>query len=115
MKMIKTDHIANGRQVGGDYFQLQYLRKYNKTLQEYIKDIDLNAYYIFKSTDRQRLVTIDEFMEFKYSVYIFFKKELYNIENILDWCNWMKSIGGIKFLHKPTPPFNPYNKIIIRQ
>ena len=111
---MKTDHIVNGRQVGGDYFRLIFIRKSNKTLQEYIKDIDLNAYYILKYTRHQILVSIEELIEFKYSGYIFFKKELYNIENILDWCNWMKSIGGIQYLTKPTPPFNP-QKIIIRQ
>ena len=114
---MKTDHIVNGRQVGGDYFSLIYARKFNKTLKEYIKNLDLNAYYILKSTGHQRLVTIDEFMEFKYAGYIFFKKELYNIENILEWCEWFKintNRNGIQYLSKPTPLFNP-QKIIIKK
>jgi len=111
---MKTDHIENRRQVGGDYFKLTYARRSNKTLQEHIKNLDLNAYWIMKATRHQILVSIEELIEFKYSGYIFFKKELYNIENILDWCNWMKSIGGIQYLTKPTPLFNP-QKIIIKK
>jgi len=37
----------------------------------------------------------------------FFKKELYDVDKILEWIDWFKMIGGIKYLVKPTPPFNP--------
>lgn len=112
--MIKTDHIANNRRVGGDYFELKFLRSSNKKLSEYLTQFSREDYWILKATRHQEMINIEEFLEFKYSCYIFFKKDLYNINEIFEWINWFKDKGGVQFLHKPTPPFSP-EKIIVRK
>ena len=111
---MKTDHISNNRVVGGDYFFLQYMRKSNKTLQSYLDKFNRDDYHIVKATRNQKVVSYDELLDFKYSCYIFFFKEKYNIDNILEWVNLEIITQGFQFLVKPTPPFPPTN-IIIKQ
>jgi len=108
---MKTNHISNGRKVGGNYFYLVYDRRVSNTpLKYYLDKFNHEDYYILKSTKNQRLITYDELLEFKYSGCIFFRKDLYNIESILEWCDLKLFI----FINKPTPPFSP-SKIIIKQ
>jgi hypothetical protein len=109
--MNKT--ISNCRKVGGEYFRLIYLRKSNKKLSDFLT-FNFDEYWCFKSTSNQRLITYEEFLEFKYSSYTFFRKDLYSLDRIIEWVDWCIIIGGIQFLIKPTPTFNP-NKIIIRK
>jgi hypothetical protein len=53
-------------------------------------------------------------MDFKYSGYMFFKKDLYDKEYINIWLDYYyEYIDEIKFLDKPFPPFHP-QKIIIK-
>jgi len=104
---LKTNHMVNGRPVGGDYFKLMYARKSNKKLEDYLPLFNKEDYYILKSTYHQRLVTYDDLLEFKYACYVFFKKDLYDIDKIIEWVDYLKSIGGVQYLDKPTPPFNP--------
>ena len=107
---MKTNHISNGRKVGGNYFYLVYDRRVSNTpLKYYLDKFNHNDYHILKFTNNQRLITYDELLEFKYCEYAFFKKDLYNIESILEWCDTFM----IKFLVKPTAPFSP-SKIIIK-
>lgn len=108
--MLKTNHIDNRRDVGGDYFKLLYIRKCNMTLQEHLNNFNKEEYWILKSTGNQRLVTYDDMITFKYSNYILFKKDKYDINIILEWCDFIKPI---QYLDKPTPPFSP-TKIIIK-
>ena len=104
---LKTNHIENRRPVGGDYFRLGYDRICNKTLESHLKKFNYNDYYILKSSGHQRLVTYDDLLEFKYACYVLFKKDLYDIDKIIEWVDYLKSIGGVQYLDKPTPPFNP--------
>lgn len=106
--------IVNRRPVGGDYFRLINVRTSNKYLIDFLPLFNFMDYWCYKSSGHQRLVTYDDLLEFKYSDYIFFKKERYSKEHIDLWITWMKSIGGIQFLHRPLPPFDP-TKIIIRK
>ena len=109
--------ITNCRPVGGDYFRLIYLRKSNKTLNYYLDKFDFSDYWCFKCTNIQKLINYEEFLEFKYASYTFFKKDLYDVNKILEWVEWSKITfngNGLQYLVKPTPPFNP-NKIIIRK
>ena len=105
--------INNARKVGGDYFRLINVRSSNKKL-DYFLTFNKEDYYIFKTTRLQKEVTYEEMLEFKYSGYIFFKKSLYDKEQILKWIEYFKDVYGMFYLVKPTPPFNP-NKIIIRK
>ena len=103
------------RELGGDYFLIKYIRKSKLYLKDFIDKFNFDEYYCFKASRIQRLITdYQEFLDFKYSSYIFFKKELYDLEHFNFWLEYMKTIGGIKFLVKPLPPFNPYKKIIVK-
>lgn len=105
--------IGNIGIIGSDYFRLWYSRKYNNKLDFYLNQFNFDDYYCFKATRHQRIVVYDEFIKFKYSAYIFFKKNKYDIDYINIWIEWLSGMGGIQFLHKPFPPFHP-NKIIIK-
>ena len=107
---MKTNHISKINKIGGDYFRLFYLRASNTPLKYYLDKFNHEDYYILKSTRNQRLITYDELLEFKYCGCIFFRKDLYNIESILEWCDLKLFI----YLVKPTPPFSP-SKIIIKE
>ena len=111
--MNKT--IENSRPVGGDYFKLSHNRKSKKYLKDYIDKFNHNDYYIFKSTNKQKLVSYEDLLEFKYSQYIFFKKDIYDINHIIEWLNFKgERFNRLCFyLDKPFPPFNP-DKIIIK-
>lgn len=80
----------------------------------YYLTFDPEVYNIIKGTRHQKLVTYDEFLDFKYSSYVFFKKDKYDINKILNWVNYFIELGGVQYLVKATPPFNPM-KIIIRK
>jgi len=112
---MKTDHIENARVVGGDYFRLIYVRKSNKTLQSYLDKFNPSDYHIVKCSSRQKVVSYEEMLEFKYSGYIFFLKELYDVNDILEWMSKdFNPQQSFCYLVKPTPPFS-YNKVIIKQ
>ena len=106
-KEERTNHIENVRPVGGDCFKLMYARRSNETLESHLKKFNYNDYWVLKSSGHQRLVTYDDLLEFKYASYIFFKKDLYDIDKIIEWIEYFKSMGGVQYLDKPTPPFNP--------
>jgi len=113
-KNMTSKTILNIRKVGGYYFTLYYLRRSELTLDFYLNQFNEEDYWIYKSTDKFREVTYEDLLEFKYANYIFFKKDIYNKEHIDKWVEFIDSIGGIKFLNKPFPPFNP-SKIIIKK
>lgn len=115
INMTMTDKtIENARIVGGDYFRLAYVRKSQYKLDYYTNQFNWDDYWCYKSTNNQKYIPNEQdFQDFKYSCYIFFNKDLYNKDNIDMWIEYMKSIGGIQYLNKQLPPFNPYKKIII--
>lgn len=112
MNNIKT--IENCRQLGGDYFKLIHSRRSNLYLKDFIDKFNFDDYWCFKTTDKQRICNYEDFLEFKYSGYTFFRKDLYDVNRILEWIDWFRDLGGIKYLVRPTPPFPP-QKIIIRK
>ena len=106
--------ISNGRIVGGDYFKLFYLRQSNKKLTDFLPLFNFDDYWCYKTTDRFREVDYQDFINFKYGGYTFFRKDLYKKEDLDRWNEYITGLGGIKYLVKPTPPFPP-EKIIIRK
>lgn len=116
--MNEINTISNRREVGGDYFIFMKYEKCNTHLIDFINLFNFDDYWCYKSSNRQKLVTQEEFLEFKNSCYIFFKKELYDTNKINEWVDFIHNVGGypkgIQFLVKPVPPFNP-NRIIIRE
>lgn len=111
MNNIKT--IENLRKVGGEYFIFFYSRRSKFNLDYFTNQFKWNDYWCYKSTRNQRYISELEFQDFKYSGYIFFRKNLYNKDYIDMWINYIRNIGGINYLDKPLPPFNPNTKIII--
>lgn len=67
--------------------------------------------------DRFLISSTKERLEFKYSTYIFFKKDLYNKECIDMWIEFLSKIRNLRvyYLDKPFPPFNPEDKIKIKK
>ena len=110
MNEIKT--ISNRRKVGGDYFKLIYDRNSKKQLKDFISLFNPDDYHIMKTTNSQRIVNSEEFLEYKYSGYTFFKKDKYNLQHIENWLEYIIDMGGINYLIKPLPPFSPNNIII---
>lgn len=106
--------IKNIKKVGGDFFILYYLRKSELTLYFYLNQFNPDDYWIYKSTRMFREVSYQELLEFKYAGYIFFKKDLYDKEYIDIWIEFVNILGGIQYLNKPFPPFQP-SKIIIKK
>jgi hypothetical protein len=109
MKLLEHRGIVNG-----DWFFLYYLRVSNISLDFYLKQFNIDDYWIYKYSNKQKLVSIEEFMKFEYAGYIFFRKELYDKEHIELWVLKFNNFTGIQFLHKPLPPFSP-TKIIIKK
>ena len=113
---LKTDNIRIVKS-GFFHFTLQYHRtfEYRKPLDYWLNILNINDYWIYKMTSKQRIVSIEEFMDFKYAGYIFFKKEKYNKDDINKWLDYYyENIDEIKILSRPLPPFPP-TKIIIKK
>ena len=104
----------NSRPIGGDYFSIKYYRKYKTTLVDFINKFKFDDYWCYKITDRQRLISEEDFLKFKYSGYIFFKKDKYDKDKIQEWIDWsLINNIYIQYLNNPTPPFSN-KKIIIK-
>ena len=101
------------RKVGSDWFKLIYSRRSIYKLSHFL-NFNPNNYWIYKATNYQRLVSYEDVLEFKYACYMFFKKDLYDKEHIDKWIKYINELGGIQYLVKPFPPFDPEEKIIIR-
>jgi hypothetical protein len=107
-------NIINARKVGGDYFRLYHVRKGGKSLQFYLDKFNFNCYLIYKQSRHQKKVEYSEVLDFNSAGYLFYRKDLFDEKQIQIWLDYLKDIGGIQFLNKPLPPFNP-DKIIIRK
>ena len=99
-----------------DCIRFSFTRGAKFTLEHHIKDLnlELDDYYILKASAKFKIVSIIEFLEFKHCGYMFFKKDKYDINHINLWLNWIHNNGGVNFVTKPFPPFNP-SLIIIKK
>ena len=108
MSELRTIEIRKG--IG--WFRIIKDRRSKYLLDDYLKTINMNEYHIYKSTGRQRAVDIEDVINFKYSGYIFFSKEIYKKEDIEDWLMKIKELGiTVMYLSKPFPSVN-YLKLI---
>ena len=106
--------IENRRQLGNDYFKFIYSKKSINKLSDFIDKFKFDDYWCFKITGRQRLISEEDFLKFKYSGYIFFKKDKYDKDKIQEWIDWsLINNIYIQYLNNPTPPFSN-KKIIIK-
>lgn len=109
--------ISNCRKVGGDYFRLINTRTSNLYLKDFVDKFNFDDYWCFKTTNVQKLVNYQDFLDFEYASYTFFRKDLYHVDRILKWIEWSRIVfngSGLYYLAGPTPPFPP-QKIIIRK
>lgn len=106
--------IGSARQPRSDYFKLTRSRRSNKNLQFYLDQFDHKDYWIYKSCRTFKEVSYNDLLEFKYSGYIFFNKDLYSKDHIEDWIGYCKKDNLFLFLDKPFPNFDPYKKIILK-
>ena len=77
--MNTTKTLENRRAAGSDWFKLIYARRSDLYLKDYLDKFNFDDYWCFKATNSQRLISYEDFLDFKYSSYIFFKKSSYNL------------------------------------
>lgn len=96
---------------------LIYSRKSTKNLQFYLYQFNPYDYWIYKSTRMFKRVEYQDLLEFKYSGYTFFRKDIYNKEDIDRWIEFLQGIKGGDFLYfdKPFPPMEYMEKIKIKK
>ena len=96
------------RKVNGDFFSICKLNNRGKDLDTYTSGFNPDDYYIYKSTDKFKEVSIKEFLDFKFARYCFFKKEIYDKNWIDIWIEWFhKNRFRILYLSVPPPPYLP--------
>ena len=103
--------------ISNDYFGFEYNRKSTKTLKDYIDMFNVDDYWIYKYSNKQKLVSVEEFITFINMGYMLFRKDKYDKEYINLWLReffYKGGRSGIQFLVKPTPPFDP-EKIKIKK
>ena len=111
MNEIKT--IERDRK-GNDYFGLIRCRRSNLYLKDLLTLFNIDDYYIMKRSGKQRIVSIEDVKEFRHAGYTFYRKDLYDLEHIENWLDFINNdLGSLPYLTKPLPPFSP-NKIIIK-
>jgi hypothetical protein len=107
--------ITNAKNVGGDYFVFNYSRRSKNNLQYFLEQFDINDYWIYKSSNTFREVTIEEFYEFKYSGYILFRKDVFNNVYINEQIKKLYEIRPSRttpnYFNKPLPSIEFLNKI----
>ena len=95
-----------------------YCEKYTLTSEQLMDELNkynLDNYYIYKATRKQKPSSIEDLKDFKYASFILFKKDKVNIKDINYWINWItKEFNGIMYLNKPFPPKQIINRIIIK-
>jgi Uma2 family endonuclease len=107
--------ISNTKKVDSDYFRLNHLRTSNKKLDYYLKQFNIEDYWIYKSARKQYKVTIQDLYDFNYSSYIFFKKDKYDYKEIDESLKLIWEKLTFMYLDKPLPPLEIIDKIKIKE
>ena len=103
---------------GDNWFKIIKSNRLKITIEEFFKDnpFNIDDYYIYKATNKFGIVNKEDFFNFNYSGYIFFKKQLFIKEDIDIFIEWIyNNFGSIQYLSKPLPPKQIINRIIIKQ
>jgi hypothetical protein len=84
------------------------------TLNNLIKKYNINDYYILKASDKFRLISVNDFLEMNYCIYLLLKKDIYCINYINKWLDFINyNKFNVNFLNKPFPPVEILNQIKI--
>tara|TARA_R110002050_G_scaffold74369_3_gene159583 strand:+ start:24 stop:371 length:348 start_codon:yes stop_codon:yes gene_type:complete len=103
-----------GKGLNKEYFRIHKNNNDKfKSLEYFIDNINFDDYFIYKSSNKFRRVSVEEFKEFKYVSFIFFRKDLYNEKDFELWLYTIyESINiDMRFITKPFPSVN-YLKLI---
>jgi len=95
-KIIKTNNYIKSR-------------RSNLSLDYFIKDINLDDYIIIKRTNNFRILEEKDIE--KYAGFLLIKKDEFDEDNFNRWNDWLKNNVSTKYLSKPFPNFNPFEKI----
>ena len=94
------------------HFRITKITKGKYSLIEVVKLFNINDFIIYKQTDSIRRVEISDFLNLKYSGYVFLHKDKYTEDDMNTWINWFKDNKyRILFVERPFPKFNPYERI----
>ena len=86
--------------------------KRQRNLDDVIKEINFDNYFIYKKTGKQKEVTKEDFLKFNYSGYIFFNKTIYDKKELQQSLEYLWSLGiTIIYLNKPLPRLSDLKKI----
>jgi hypothetical protein len=100
------------RKLDSDCFFIQKMKRSDIELEYYIDRIEFNNYFIFKSTNLQREVSVEDFYEFEYAQYTFFHKDKYSALEITESLKYMREVGmTMNFMNKPLPRLEHLKKI----
>ena len=98
----KTLSLGSRRVVGGNYFGFMYLKPGKKTLQHYLTLFNIDDYNIYKASNRFKKVSKEEFMEFKYAIYLLIKKDYKHCtDEFIEYYNKLNIDLVFKYLIKP--------------
>jgi hypothetical protein len=105
-----------------DWFRLIRLSKSSTPIEYYLDQLNLDEWYIYKMTNKFKIVNTEELIEFKFAGYILFNKKIYNDAEIDEWIEFyheeLKFGGGGSgggYFSKPFPPKTLMKKIRIKQ
>jgi len=106
MKMVGYGIENSIGKIGGECFLLAKAKRSNLKLEYYLNQFDVDDYWILKSTNRFRLVDIEDLLTFKYAGFFLFKKSIFSKEWIEEWIEFLyKELKiSIPYLSKPFPP-----------
>ena len=101
----------NSRELNGDYFIIMKSKRSDIPLDYYLDKIDLENYWVYKSTNAFRRVEVESIG--KYGGYMLFKKDLYCKEDTDKWIVEIRKIDNDNFMYlgKPFPRIEILEKI----
>jgi hypothetical protein len=105
--------ILNNRGGIDNYFTIEKTNSDGYDIEDILQKINHEAYWIYKYSNKQKQVSIEEMKEFEYAGYIFFHKSKYNPDYINHWITHINRLMHT-YMVKPLPPFPP-TKIIVRK
>ena len=101
--------------IGEDFFGIYYTKTIKGfCIEELLNRFNIDDYWIYKSTDKSRIISKEDFYKFRYSQYNFYKKTKYTIEYIDEWIKFLKdNYIPTNFISKKFPDISIRDKIKI--
>jgi hypothetical protein len=96
-----------------EFFSIQKLKLGRYTIDEIVREFNINNYVIIKATRNFRVLNTEEFYNLNYSCYTFIRKDLFDLRNFNLWNNFLEDNRVDLVFYKDClfPEFNPNDKI----